>query len=75
MTVRELIEALSKFDGGLPVYLPYAEGGVDDVKKVAEVTVNRGYRERVGFTYYGDHDDTDMGEDDAVMTLGVVVSR
>lgn len=75
MTVRDLIEALSKFDGDLPVYLPYSEGGVDDVGEVTAINVERDYRARVGFNYFGDHNDADLEDPESgPRTPGVRIS-
>lgn len=60
MTVAELIEALGKHPGELPVYVSGYEDGVDDVTGVKQVQVRRDVNPE---WCYGDHDVVDLDED------------
>lgn len=84
ITVRELIERLSTFDGDLPVLVNGYEGGTMNPKSVRHAWVAWGH----GTDYCGDHgDDLSWGsgempgddefddDDDIPLTKAVLISR
>ena len=61
MTVKELIEQLSKLDPELHVFIPGYEGGYNyaEISKVKNICLNVNHED-----YYGPHDDFSMCRQD-----------
>ena len=71
ITVRELIDALSDYDGHLPVYISGYEGGLEDLKleNIRVVLVRRWENPS---DYFGPHEQHDAGDE---LVKGLAIER
>lgn len=76
MTCKELAEILLKTPD-LTVYVRGYEAGLEDVKIVRPVRVNRDHPELARCSFYGPHSDFDKDEDDTKIepTPGILLDR